>query len=108
MQSMTVKANPAAITDVAVIQRFGQRLYADGQALAALMGYEMAVDEAKINNWLDDAGIMSSALRSAYKDIAISRAVFVEGGSRVTDQDVRNQLDIIGGSLKDPEAAVVY
>ena len=42
-----------------------------------------------------------------YLDLAISRAVFVEGGTRVTDQDVINQLRIIGARAKSPEAALV-
>jgi len=102
-----IRANPAAATDYGTFAAFGNRIIADAKAFATLAGYEFEVDDAAINNWLDSAGIVDAALRSAYKDIAISRAVFVEGGSRVTDQDVRNQLDIIGGRLKEPEAAIV-
>ena len=54
-----------------------------------------------------DLGITSSKLKSVYLDLAISRAVFVEGGTRVTDQDVINQLRIIGARAKAPEAALV-
>jgi len=102
-----IRANPAAATDYGTFAAFGNRVIADAKAFATLAGYEFEVDDAMVENWLDSAGIVDAALRSAYKDIAITRAVFVEGGSRVTDQDVRNQLDIIGGRLKEPEAAIV-
>jgi hypothetical protein len=102
-----IRANPAAATDYGTFAAFGNRIIADAKAFATLAGYEFEVDDAMIENWLDSAGITNAALKSAYKDIAISRAVFVEGGSRVTDQDVRNQLDIIGGRLKNPESAIV-
>ena len=102
-----IRANPKAATDFGSLAAFGNRIIADAKAFATLAGYEFEVDDAMVENWLDSAGIVDAALRSAYKDIAISRAVFVEGGSRVTDQDVRNQLDIIGGRLKEPEAAIV-
>jgi len=102
-----IRANPAALTDFGGLAQFGNRVIADAKAFATLAGYEFEVDDAMIENWLGSAGITNAALKSAYKDIAISRAVFVEGGSRVTDQDVRNQLDIIGGRLKDPESAIV-
>ena len=102
-----IRANPAAATDYGTFAAFGNRIIADAKAFATLAGYEFEVDDAMIENWLASAGIVDATLKSAYKDIAISRAVFVEGGSRVTDQDVRNQLDIIGGRLKDPVAAIV-
>ena len=102
-----IRGNAAALTDFGGLAQFGNRVIADAKAFATLAGYEFEVDDAMIENWLDSAGITNAALKSAYKDIAISRAVFVEGGSRVTDQDVRNQLDIIGGRLKDPESAIV-
>ena len=54
-----------------------------------------------------DLGISTAKLRSVYLDLAISRAVFVEGGTRVTDRDVINQLNIIGARGKSPEAALV-
>jgi len=102
-----IRANPPAATDYGMFASFGNRIIADAKAFATLAGYEFEIDDALIENWLKSAGIVDATLKSAYKDIAISRAVFVEGGSRVTDQDVRNQLDIIGEQLKDPVAAIV-
>jgi hypothetical protein len=103
-----IKASPGAVTDVGDLAVFADRIIADAKAFIALMGGTYEVDESKLENYLEtDLGITSSKLKSVYLDLAISRAVFVEGGTRVTDQDVINQLRIIGARAKAPEAALV-
>ena len=103
-----IKASPGAVTDVGDLAVFADRIIADAKAFIALMGGTYEVDESKLENYLEtDLGITSSKLKSVYLDLAISRAVFVEGGTRVTDQDVINQLRIIGAREKAPEAALV-
>ena len=103
----TIIANPAAVTDVGELAVFVDRVVADAKAFVVAMGGTYDVDEAAMDNYLDDMGITTSKLKSVYLDLAISRAVFVEGGTRVTDQDVINQLRIIGARAKSPEAALV-
>ena len=103
-----IKAQPGTVTDVGDLAVFADRIMADAEAFIAIMGGTYEVDEAKLENYLEtDLGISSSKLKSVYLDLAISRAVFVEGGTRVTDQDVINQLRIIGARAKSPEAALV-
>jgi len=103
-----ITSQPGAVTDVGELAVFADRIIADAKAFVAAMGGEYEVDEAKLENYLEtDLGISSAKLKSVYLDLAISRAVFVEGGTRVTDQDVINQLRIIGARAKSPEAALV-
>ena len=103
-----ITSQPGAVTDVGELAVFADRIIADAKAFVAAMGGTYEVDEAKLENYLEtDLGISSAKLKSVYLDLAISRAVFVEGGTRVTDQDVINQLRIIGARAKSPEAALV-
>ena len=100
--------DPGAITDIGDVAVFFDRIKADAQAIVALAGGEFKIDEDVLHGYMEkDLGIDSARLRSIYLDLAISRAVFKEGGTRVTDRDVINQLRIIGAYGKSPEAAIV-
>ena len=103
-----ISAQPGAATDVGNLAGVMDRIVADAKALVAVMGGTYEVDHAAMENYMEeDLGIATAKLRSVYLDLAISRAVFVEGGTRVTDRDVINQLNIIGAKGKSPEAALV-
>jgi hypothetical protein len=104
-----IKKDPSAITDIGDLASFFERIKADAQAIVALAGGTFEIDEDIIYGKMEDLGIAvnNQRLRSIYLDLAISRAVFKEGGTRVTDRDVINQLRIIGAYGKSPEAALV-
>ena len=103
-----INSQPGAATDVGNLAEFADRIVADAKAFVAVMGGTYEVDHDAMDNYLkEDLGIASAKLRSVYLDLAISRAVFVEGGTRVTDRDVINQMNIIGARGKSPEAALV-
>ena len=106
-----VKDNPSAITDVGSIASFVNRIVADAKAIMAITGVEYEIDDQALLSDDDlfekELGIASDKLKSVFLDLAITRAIFKEGGERVTDQDVRNQLRIIGAYSKDPRATLV-
>ena len=104
-----IKKNPSAVTDIGDVATFFERIKADAQAIVALAGGTFEIDENILYGKMDDLGLAvdNQRLRSIYLDLAISRAVFKEGGTRVTDRDVINQLRIIGAYGKSPEAALV-
>ena len=104
-----IKKNPSAVTDIGDVATFFERIKADAQAIVALAGGTFEIDEDILYGKMDDLGLAvdNQRLRSIYLDLAISRAVFKEGGTRVTDRDVINQLRIIGAYGKSPEAALV-
>jgi hypothetical protein len=104
-----IKKNPSAVTDIGDVATFFDRIKADAQAIVALAGGTFEIDEDILYGKMDDLGLAvdNQRLRSIYLDLAISRAVFKEGGTRVTDRDVINQLRIIGAYGKSPEAALV-
>jgi len=106
-----IKNNPAAITDVGSLASFANRIIADAKAIMAITGVEYEIDDQALladdDLFEKELGIASDKLKSVFLDLAITRAIFKEGGERVTDQDVRNQLRIIGAYSKDPRAALV-
>ena len=106
-----IKDNPAAITDVGSLASFANRIIADAKAIMAITGVEYEIDDQALladdDLFEKELGIASDKLKSVFLDLAITRAIFKEGGERVTDQDVRNQLRIIGAYSKDPRAALV-
>ena len=104
-----IKKNPSAVTDIGDVATFFERIKADAQAIVALAGGTFEIDEDILYGKMDDLGLAvdNQRLRSIYLDLAISRAVFKEGGTRVTDRDVINQLRIIGAYGKSREAALV-
>ena len=106
-----IKNNPAAITDVGSLASFANRIIADAKAIMAITGTEYEIDDQALladdDLFEKELGIASDKLKSVFLDLAITRAIFKEGGERVTDQDVRNQLRIIGAYSKDPRAALV-
>ena len=104
-----IKKNPSAVTDIGDVATFFERIKADAQAIVALAGGTFEIDEDILYGKMDDLGLAvdNQRLRSIYLDLAISRAVSKEGGTRVTDRDVINQLRIIGAYGKSPEAALV-
>ena len=106
-----IKSNPAAITDVGSLASFANRIIADAKAIMAITGTEYEIDDQALladdNLFEKELGIATDKLKSVFLDLAITRAIFKEGGERVTDQDVRNQLRIIGAYSKDPRAALV-
>ena len=106
-----VKDNPAAITDVGQIASFVNRIVADAKAIMAITGVEYEIDDQALladdDLFEKELGIASDKLKSVFLDLAITRAIFKEGGERVTDQDVRNQLRIIGAYSKDPRVTLV-
>jgi len=104
-----IKKNPSAVTDIGDVATFFERIKADAQAIVALAGGTFEIDEDILYGKMDDLGLAvdNQRLRSIYLDLAISRAVFKEGGTRVTDRDVINQLRIIGAYGKSPSAALV-
>ena len=106
-----IKDNPAAITDVGSIASFANRIIADAKAIMAVTGGKYEIDDQALladdDLFEKELGIASDKLKSVFLDLAITRAIFKEGGERVTDQDVRNQLRIIGAYSKDPRAALV-
>ena len=104
-----IKKDPSAVTDIGDVATFFERIKADAQAIVALAGGTFEIDEDILYGKMDDLGLAvdNQRLRSIYLDLAISRAVFKEGGTRVTDRDVINQLRIIGAYGKSPEAALV-
>jgi hypothetical protein len=106
-----VKVNPSAITDVGQIASFVNRIVADAKAIMAITGTEYEIDDQALladdDLFEKELGIASDKLKSVFLDLAITRAIFKEGGERVTDQDVRNQLRIIGAYSKDPRVTLV-
>jgi len=104
-----IKKNPSAVTDIGDVATFFDRIKADAQAIVALAGGTFEIDEDILYGKMEELGLAvdNQRLRSIYLDLAISRAVFKEGGTRVTDRDVINQLRIIGAYGKSPEAALV-
>ena len=104
-----IKKDPGAITDIGDLASFFDRIKSDAQAIVALAGGTFEIDEDILYGKMEDLGIAvnNQRLRSIYLDLAISRAVFKEGGTRVTDRDVINQLRIIGAYGKSPSAALV-
>ena len=104
-----IKKNPSAVTDIGDVATFFERIKADAQAIVALAGGTFEIDEDILYGKMDDLNLAvnNQRLRSIYLDLAISRAVFKEGGTRVTDRDVINQLRIIGAYGKSPSAALV-
>jgi hypothetical protein len=100
-----IKDNPAAITDVGSLASFANRIIADAKAIMAITGDQALLADDDL--FEKELGIASDKLKSVFLDLAITRAIFKEGGERVTDQDVRNQLRIIGAYSKDPRAALV-
>ena len=104
-----IKKDPGAITDIGDLASLFDRIKSDAQAIVALAGGTFEIDEDILYGKMDDLNLAvnNQRLRSIYLDLAISRAVFKEGGTRVTDRDVINQLRIIGAYGKSPEAALV-
>ena len=104
-----IKKDPSAITDIGDLATFFDRIKSDAQAIVALAGGEFKIDEDILYGKMDDLelAVNNQRLRSIYLDLAISRAVFKEGGTRVTDRDVINQLRIIGAYSKSPKGALV-
>ena len=104
-----IKKDPGAITDIGDLASLFDRIKSDAQAIVALAGGTFEIDEDILYGKMDDLNLAvnNQRLRSIYLDLAISRAVFKEGGTRVTDRDVINQLRIIGAYGKSPSAALV-
>ena len=99
-----IKKDPGAITDIGDLASFFDRIKSDAQA-----GGTFEIDEDILYGKMDDLklAVNNQRPRSIYLDLAISRAVFKEGGTRVTDRDVINQLRIIGAYSKSPKGALV-